>query len=272
MLPSAVHKLTLACLLVFGFGVASTWADTTGFYVLGPPSQGTFDAYTDNGTFIYELSSSGVNSSSFVTNTVFVDTTALANYLPNYLKGSTFYQENFNSPTNMSFADNLASSGCSLASCGVLPGNNLSTSPDGSSVSGTVGVCGGPPHCTVNGWAYSYVLDLKFSQPIYAFFGTLSDTAGVSTAYKEGETLPSPQQFSFNSQSPQQIGWIFPYGVTDLFISNYTTINTTLPFRLSDVEVAIGGTPAPEPASVWLCGVAVVFGFWKRLRSFQELV
>jgi hypothetical protein len=218
-------------------------------------------------------------ASSFVNNTVYLDATSFGNSLP---AQSTIIQENFNSPTNLSVSEPLTYSFCDprygYGDCSNPPASFLfiTTSTDGSSISGDVGDCSGVPRCLSNtGWAYGYIVDLHFNKPIAG----LAVTNGLQdvnlSSLQDDISLPTDDLFGFGvAGSPNFNGWVFPGGVSDVYLDYYGIPSNLhhgmfgpMPFTLSNFEIALGPV-APEPSTVFLLmtGLLVMVGLIARRR------
>jgi hypothetical protein len=126
------------------------------------------------------------------------------------------------------------------------------------------------------GWAYSYIVDLHFNKPIAGMAVTkgLMQRVNLSTLYYE-ISLPTDDLFVDGlGGSPGFNGWVFPSGVSDVYLDYYGVPSNShngmfgpVPFTLSNFEIALGPV-APEPSTMFLSimGLLATIGLITRRR------
>jgi hypothetical protein len=122
----------------------------------------TVNAFSDTGAFLFQTTPSigsynGPTRDQAATDTVYIDQTTFTNAVNKLVPGTTITSENFNSPSfGMTVTDQfvIAPACTNKFGCTATPPNPYPTTTDasGSSISGVVGGCSGPPRCDTNGW------------------------------------------------------------------------------------------------------------------------
>lgn len=279
------YALFCASLLAVMSGCAAAASIGYETFSLQPDGSVVTDRYSDSGALVGRSVAPGFPwsffAASLVTNTLYLDPTALGNALP---ATSALIQEDFNNPTNLSISEPLTYSACDprYGNCSNPPASFLSVtaSVDGTSISGNVGDCSGVPRClSPTGWQYSYIVDLHFNRPIVGLAVTNGLMQGVNlSTLIDNISLPTDDLFGFGfGGSPDFNGWVFPNGVSDVYLDYYGIPSNShngmfgpMPFTLSNLEIAVGPL-APEPSTAFLAiaGLLGIISLTLRRRASQ---